>query len=195
MTPLYHQAVRHVRPCHRQKRPSVARVHRFLDGEEDGLTQIAIYALTNTRVQPTNLHSPGLSFLGRSSKVLFSADRLWVKVRPLADTDRPGSGPGNLVDVVGRGMEGGAVVPDCQRVLFPSEPDLELVVRGDMVPEELQHLVRLGLGELVDPLGEALVDKQTFPPCDGVRSDHRVYGRQMLSDIVGRTPGLPDLGT
>ena len=92
-------------------------------------------------------------------------------------------------------MEGGAVVPDCQRVLFPSEPDLELVVRCDMVPEELQHLVRLGLGELVDPLSEALVDKQTLPPCDGVRSDHRVYGRQMLSDIVGRTSGLPDLGT
>lgn len=60
------------------------------------------------------------------------------------------------------------------RSLLPAEPDLEIVILGDVLKEVAEEVVRLVLVELVDALGERSVDEEALPACDRVRPDDGV---------------------
>lgn len=61
-----------------------------------------------------------------------------------------------------------------------------------MLEQEPQQLVRFRLCQLVDPLGEALIDKQALPPGDGVCPDHGVDRGEFRIVVLGRTAVGPD---
>jgi hypothetical protein len=63
-----------------------------------------------------------------------------------------------------------------------------------VLEQELEHLVRLWLGEAIDPLGKTAVHKQSFPPSDGVRPDHGMNRLEALSDVFRRASVLPERG-
>jgi hypothetical protein len=62
-----------------------------------------------------------------------------------------------------------------------------------MLEQEPQQLVRFRLCQLVDPLGEALIDKKTLPPGDGVCPDHGVDRGEFGIVVLGRTTVGPDV--
>lgn len=65
-------------------------------------------------------------------------------------------------------MPGTSVVPNCHRVLFPSETYAEIVVLRNERVNVGQQKVRLVASYAVDPLRESLVDEETLPSGDRV---------------------------
>lgn len=92
--------------------------------------------------------------------------RVQVQVRRLAERADavPGAGPGV---VVGGAVPGAPVVPDGEVVGAPPEADLGVVVLGDEAEEVREEEVGLVAGDAVEALGEALVDVDGLPACDG----------------------------
>lgn len=64
-------------------------------------------------------------------------------------------------------MPGAAIVPDGEVVLVPLEADLGVVVLRDEVEEVGEEEVGFVFCDAVDALGEAFVDVDGFPACDG----------------------------
>lgn len=60
-------------------------------------------------------------------------------------------------------MESRSIVPDGEVVLIPLEADLRVMVLSDKIEEVGEEDVALVLGDAVDALGEAAVDKDGFP--------------------------------
>lgn len=72
-----------------------------------------------------------------------------------------------------------------RNILGPLEPNLEVVVLGDVLEEVRERVVRLVLGELDDALREALVDEEALPARNGVRADDGVDGLELGTDVGG----------
>lgn len=70
-------------------------------------------------------------------------------------------------------MEGRAVVPDRDRILFPAEADLEVVVLRDVAGEVIQYVVGLVLGKLQDPLRKAPIHEDRLEARDWICANHR----------------------
>ena len=64
------------------------------------------------------------------------------------------------------------------------------MVLADVLEKEVQHIVGLVLGELVDAAGESLVDKETLPSGDRVGANDGVNGNQVETRVLrGTTVG------
>lgn len=67
-----------------------------------------------------------------------------------------------------------SVVPERDRVGLPAEAHLEVRIATDLLEQEVQDGVRLGLGNSDDAARETWVDVDTLPAGDGVNADDRV---------------------
>lgn len=97
-------------------------------------------------------------------------------------------------------MLGAAVVPERNRVPFPLEPAGQFW-RLNMLEQECEQRVALGLAQLHDARGEAAIDEQELPAGDGMDAYHRMLEARKLHVAafaclaVGmRLPGIVDGG-
>lgn len=58
------------------------------------------------------------------------------------------------------------------------------MVLADVLEKEVQHIVGLILGELIDAAGESLVDKETLPSGDGVGANDGVNSNQVEARVL-----------
>jgi hypothetical protein len=77
-----------------------------------------------------------------------------------------------------------AIIPEDYLILGPSDPDLEIRVLANLVEQEGEDRVRLGLGHANDLASEARVDEYTLPSGHGVNAHEGVDSLDLLTANV-----------
>lgn len=108
-----------------------------------------------------------------------------IQIRRLAQAADPVTCASRFV-VIRSAVESRPVIPDGTVILAPAVPHLRVVVLRHQVEEVVEQHVALVLGDAVDALGEAPVDKHRLPTCYGVGSDDGVDGCEVAALVQRR---------
>jgi len=122
---------------------------------------------------------PVLCDLSSGLLILFDGEGLFA-VRGGSESVAAG-GP----EVECSGMGDDPVVPDRDGVFLPLETHLKIGVLRNLVEEEVQDGVRLGLGHSDNSACKSGVDIDALPACAGVNTDYGMDGLHFVAADVG----------
>lgn len=115
-----------------------------------------------------------MTALGHGMKCLATRDRIGIKVRLLSQ--RHNAIPLAFAGIIVRcRVENGAVVPDRQVILVPSEAYLQIMILSYQLQEVLLQNLAFSRCDIINPTSRNLMTRseKTLPTCDWIGADYR----------------------